>query len=229
MDEKETSRFGSAEIASALRQEILAGRYSAQDRLPAERLLADQFSVARGTIREALSMLATDGMLDIRPGSGSYVAPQALDETNSAVADAGPLELIDARFALEPHICRLAVLRGGRQDFDRMEAQIDIMDASAGNPTLFSDADAEFHGLLAKSTGNGLLNSIVRQINGVRNHDQWSLMRRLTLNESIIVQYNDQHRKILHAIRSREPDQAAALMKEHLSTARLSLTRAAAA
>ena len=53
-------------------------------------------------------------------------------------------------------------------------------------------------------------------------------MRHLTLDENIISQYNAQHRKILNAIRSREPERAANMMKDHLETARLSLTRAAA-
>jgi DNA-binding GntR family transcriptional regulator len=54
-------------------------------------------------------------------------------------------------------------------------------------------------------------------------------MRSLTLNTDIIQQYNAQHRRILNALYSREPEAAASNMKEHLETARLSLTRAAAA
>ena len=52
-------------------------------------------------------------------------------------------------------------------------------------------------------------------------------MRHLTLNETTIARYNTQHRQILNAIRTREPERVATLMKEHLETARLSLTRAA--
>lgn len=54
-------------------------------------------------------------------------------------------------------------------------------------------------------------------------------MRRLTLEPSIIRAYNRQHRAVVEAIRAREPERAAALMKDHLQTAGLSLTRAAAA
>jgi GntR family uxuAB operon transcriptional repressor len=52
-------------------------------------------------------------------------------------------------------------------------------------------------------------------------------MRQVTLDSSIIRQYNAQHRDILNALRAREPERAAMKMKEHLETARLSLTRAA--
>jgi GntR family uxuAB operon transcriptional repressor len=52
-------------------------------------------------------------------------------------------------------------------------------------------------------------------------------MRHLTLNEQIIKEYNKQHRRILNAINAREPENAASMMREHLQTARLSLTQTA--
>jgi len=68
---------------------------------------------------------------------------------------------------------------------------------------------------------------MISQINAVRNQDQWSRMRRITLNGTTIARYTKQHRQALEAIRARSPEQAATLMKEHLETARLSLTRSA--
>jgi GntR family uxuAB operon transcriptional repressor len=173
--------------------------------------------------------LADQGLVDIRPGSGSYVSVGLAGDTDQVIANASPLELIDARFALEPHICRLAVLHGRPVDFDRMERILDDLDASIDDPIRFAEKDTDFHSLLAQSAGNNLLIWIVSQINAVRRHEQWSHMRYLTLNEVMIDNYNRQHRKIVDAIRTREPEEAAALMKEHLETARLSLTRAAAA
>ena len=137
--------------------------------------------------------------------------------------------MIDARFALEPHICRLNVLHGRKSDFDQLEALCEQMEASVKDPGGFAEADALFHKLLAETTGNALLIWIIGQINTVRSRDEWTRMRHLTLNETIINQYNAEHRQILNAIRTREPERAASLMKEHLETARLSLTRAAQA
>ena len=70
---------------------------------------------------------------------------------------------------------------------------------------------------------------LIGQINAVRTLDEWTRMRHLTLDEQIIRTYNTQHREILNAIRSREPERAAVKMKQHLETARLSLMRAAQA
>ena len=92
---------------------------------------------------------------------------------------------------------------------------------------VFCEFNDPFHRALAGSTRNNLLVWVIDQINSVRAMDEWTRMRQLTLDTRIIRQYNRQHRQILQAIRSREPERAANHMKEHLETARLSLTRAA--
>lgn len=214
------------EITASLRREISDGRFSKNDRLPSERHLADRFGVARGTVREALNRLANESFVEIRAGSGTYVVHNQADIVPAPVEDANPLELIDARFAIEPHICRLSVLHGRRADFDRLENLCLQMENNVTDTVAFSEADTEFHRALAESTGNSLLSWIIRQINSVRNQQEWTKMRRLTLDENIVRKYNIQHRQILGALRAREPEQAATFMKAHLETARLSLTRA---
>lgn len=222
-------KLGAADIAALLRREIVKGDRQLNDRLPAERQLAQDYGVARGTIREALTRLADEGFVDVKAGSGAYVVYQQEETTSAAIEQALPLELIDARFALEPHICRLSVLHGRRPDFERLEALCVRMEDSVGDPAAFAEADTEFHRILAESTGNGLLIWMIGQINSVRSEGEWTRMRQLTLDEKIISQYNVQHRQVLNAIRTREPERAANMMKEHLETARLSLTRAAEA
>ena len=109
-----------------------------------------------------------------------------------------------------------------------MEDLLSAMEQNVSDQIEFSNADNEFHTLLAKSTGNSLLVWIMSQIDDVRNQEEWLRMRHLTLNADTMLIYNKQHQQILNAIRTREPERAASLMKEHLETARLSLTRAAA-
>ncbi len=227
MLEAKTHRLGSAEIASQLRREITSGELAAKSRLQPERVLAQTYGVARGTIREALNRLADEALVEIRPGSGTYVTFDADDAATNVMLSARPLELIDARFALEPHICRLAVLHARQKDLDHMEVLLNKMEASENDPSNFSSLDTAFHTLLAESTGNNLLVWMVTQINAVRNQEEWSRMRQVVLNASTIAIYNQHHRAILNSIRAREPEQSAMLMKEHLEGARLSLTRSA--
>ena len=227
MNYRSVNRYGSAEIADLLRQNVQSGKLTPRERLPAERLLAKTYGVARGTIRGALNQLAEEGLIEIRPGSGTYILDNGPKFISSAIESATPLELIDARFALEPHICRLAVMHARKQDLEKAENLLLQMDHSLFDPARFATLDTIFHTLLAQSTGNQLLIWMVEQINGVRNQDQWARMRHLTLNENSIAEYNRHHRAVFDAVRSREPERAAVIMKKHLETARLSLTRAA--
>ncbi|MEL6794751.1 MAG: FadR/GntR family transcriptional regulator [Pseudomonadota bacterium] len=216
-----------SDVALELRRSIERGGYRRFDRLPPSRELAENLGVARNTLREALYQLEKEGLLETRPGSGTYVTANDPDGVPYAVEHATPLELIDARFALEPHICRLCVLHARREDFEILESLCIQMENSVDDPLAFSEADTVFHKALAQATRNNLLIWLIGQINTVRSLDEWNRMRHLTLNPQIIRQYNGLHREILNALRSREPERAATKMKEHLEIARLSLTRAA--
>jgi GntR family uxuAB operon transcriptional repressor len=223
-------RRGSAEVATALRSAIQNNEFKQYDRLPSERVLSETYGVSRGTIRESLNRLEDESMVEIRAGSGTYVIFSDNSNGSQIIANARPLELIDTRFALEPHICRLAVLSARRSDFEKLEHLIDQMDDTKNVDGLtFGELDTQFHSALVQSTGNSLLIWIISQINSVRGQDQWARMRKITLDPNIITKYNTQHRAILDAIREREPERAASIMKSHLETARLSLTRAAEA
>ncbi len=220
-------KVGAADIAGIIRREITGGTYQLNERLPSSRQLAEKYNVARNTLREALLQLEREGMLVTRAGSGTYVTFETSQSgAVDAIRGASPLELIDARFALEPHICRLCVLHGRREDFDNLARLCDIMESSIDDPAAFAEADTAFHKGLSLATRNNLLIWIIDQITGVRALDEWTRMRHVTLDRNIIAKYNAQHRQILNAIRSREPERAANHMKDHLETARLSLTRA---
>lgn len=218
-----------SDVAAELRRSISDGAFQRFERLPPSRELAETLGVARNTLRDALYQLEKEGLLETRPGSGSYVTAAKQHVVPAAVEEATPLELIDARFALEPHICRLSVLHGRREDFDTLDALCSRMEGAINDPVAFAEADTAYHRALASSTRNTLLIWLISQINTVRSLDEWTRMRHLTLDEQIIRQYNIQHREVLNALRSREPERAAVKMKEHLETARMSLMRAAEA
>lgn len=222
---EEYKRLNASDLTRLLRQSIREGEFSANDRLPSERLLSERFGTARGTVRSALSKLEDEGVVETRPGSGTYVVGSKGSENNEVISNASPLELIDARFALEPHSCRLAVLNARAGDFIKLESLLDEMEKTVDDPGRFAELDTRFHAQIAEATGNSLLIWIVSQISNVRIQEQWSMMRHLTLDRETIINYNRQHREIVAAIKMREPERAAQLMKNHLESARLSLTR----
>jgi len=224
--ESKGKKRNAAEVVSALRRDIADSKYLQNERLPPERDLSDEFGVARGTLREALRQLEEMSYVERRAGSGTYVtfndnAPPKVTEATR------PLELVDARFALEPHICRLAVLHATERDLVRAEKLILKMEGWDGNSDAFAEADEAFHFMLAEVTRNPLLIWMTQKVADVRNHAQWAQMRSLTLSNTMIEGYNREHRAILDAIRAREPERAAQAMKDHLAAARDSLMKAA--
>ncbi len=214
-----------ADVAVALRAEI-SGKTSAGSRLGSERRLSERFGVARNTVRRALLQLQHEGWIETRKGSGSFVIDRTAQKPPTSFENARPLELMDARFAFEPHICRLAVVNSKASDLRSLYGLLEEMEEFSTNAVRFSEYDADFHVRLVKTTGNPLLVWIASQINLVRSQQGWTRMRELTLGPEIIATYNAQHRVIVDAIARREPELAASSMKEHLETARLSLTRA---
>lgn len=219
--------MNATDIAGALRRQISAAQFTRNDRLPPERMLAEQFGVARGTVREALKQLEDTGFVERRAGSGTYVTYSERDEARSIVETTRPLELIDARFAVEPQMARLAVLHATEFDLAKAEAHLATMEACGGDAAVFAAADERFHIALARCSQNALIVWMMEKMHEVRSHAQWARMRTITLEPGIIAKYNIQHRAIVDAIRARDPEGAGQAMKEHLDTARRSLVEAA--
>lgn len=215
--------MNSSDIAGALRRQIVTARFGVNERLPPERSLAEQFGVARGTVREALRQLEDMGLVARRAGSGTYVTWTEDRASLSIVETTRPIELIDARFALEPHMARLAVLHATEADLARAEAHLAEMEGCGADAAVFADADERFHLALADCSRNPLLAWFMARVHEVRAHAQWARMRTLTLTPEIIATYNAQHRAILAAIRNRDAEGAATAVKAHLATARASL------
>ena len=220
--------LGAPEIAAALRDRILALDLREHDRLPTERALCERYGVARGTVRDALERLERMGLIDKRPGSGSYVRYSESAETHSVIRSTGPMQLIDARLAVEPHVARLAALHASGNAVYELERALREVEDCTSEGEGFSAADERFHRALAVCTGNEMLIWICKWINRVRGHGQWAEMKRLTLTERMIATYNRQHRAMVVAVRRRDAEGAAAAVTEHLGLARQSLEDAGA-
>ena len=136
-----------------------------------------------------------------------------------------PLELVDARFAIEPHMVRLAVLHATELDLQKAESHLLEMESGSEHRN-FADLDEQFHLALADAAHNPMIKWMMEKTHEVRSHAQWARMRTLTLTPAIINRYNRQHRQIVDAIRARDSEAAGKAMREHLDTARRSLVEA---
>ena len=219
---------GVSTITAYLRRAIETGAYSEGDRLPPERQLAQTFRAARSTVRRALDKLEQEGLVSRKLGSGTFIGEpiRAGKRTGDLIDELSPLQLIEARIAVEPFTTRLAVLHATRRMIDELETVLVHAEATDDKDE-FSKWDGEFHLLLARASANPLLLNVYRQINHVRLHAQWDAMKEKILLPDVIVEYNRQHRSILNAIHVRDAQLAQGLMADHLERARDDLVKAA--
>jgi len=217
------SSGGAAAIAAQLRRAILDGTYGHRERLPAERELATHFGAARSTVREALKQLEENQLVTRRIGSGTFVNYRAGDDDEDIAERTSPLELIEVRLAIEPHMARLATVNATQRDLERLADALKQVEACRRDREAFTRADSQFHLTLAECSRNPLMVWLYRHINDVRSHAQWSRMKDKILSEERLAEYNRQHRLLFEAINSRDVDQVVAIITEHLEKARRDL------
>ena len=208
-------------ILARIKQAIETGVYADGDQLPAERQLAITFGTARSTIRKVLDHLEQRNLVVRRMGSGTFVnyagpVHQGMDEVADLVS---PLQLIETRFAIEPHMTRLAILHASGSDLDRFENILQRIEAATDDQNLFTQLDSEFHLELARCSRNPLIVRMYQQVNMVRLHAQWDRMKKLILTSDKIALYNAQHRAIFDAVSHRDTQAAVEQVTRHLEMA----------
>jgi DNA-binding FadR family transcriptional regulator len=217
------------QIADHLLGELAAGRLRPGAKLPGERELAQRLGVGRASVREALAHLQVRGIVETRPGSGSLVAPDALDHLDDAppaTPDAGPAAVLEARLATEPAIARLAAQRAPHDDAGALDALLDAMAASMDpedpeQRRRWSDADRHFHRELAALTGNPVLLGLAAHLARLMDEPLWQRLR----DDSIAVPGRTtlqlaEHRLILAAVREGDPEAAELHARQHLTRSR---------
>lgn len=217
---------GAGTVVRLLRRAIVEREYSWNDQLPAERQMANQLGVSRGTVREALRRLEEMGLVIRKPGNGTFVRYRAPLDTIDIAEMTSPLELIDVRLAVEPMITRHALTNASARDLERLGKTLGDLEKCGNDAGLFSRNDEEFHLELAECTRNPLMIKIYRQINDVRGHTQWNARKDTILTGDRIRSYNAQHRRLYTALVERNMEAAIKIITEHLLDARRDLVGA---
>jgi GntR family transcriptional repressor for pyruvate dehydrogenase complex len=219
---KPVSRVTLAEqVAEQLSDQIAEGRWKPGEKLPSEAELCTALRIGRSTLREALKSLAFVGMVQMRPGEGTYVIEESrllIDrimargslKTDQELQDVGEVRLI-----LEGEIAALAAERAEPEDLERLESIMGEMTRSLESGGRdYVDFDVEFHLAISQCAKNQMLYELLSPIRGVLT--EWiSKSQELP---GIQENAHRQHVKILAAIRSRNPEKARHAMKTHLRT-----------
>lgn len=206
------------QIVLQLQQEIMSGQTQPGTRLPTERELATQFGVSRASIREALSVLQSRGMVETRQGGGTVVCASSgttlLGTLNDRLAEpnaniTNPLEI---RSMFEPQIAYLAAVRATNAEIGVMADWLHRQEEVVAAGSTGIDEDTAFHFAIARGAHNDLILVIIRHINdALRETREWSLRARTGAQRSI-----QQHHNILTAIAAHDAEAAEAAMAAHL-------------
>lgn len=189
------------------------------DRLPTAKALAERFAVATPTIREALRRLQALGVLDIRHGSGIYVRPGTerflLANPDQRLFDARKIpQLLEARLLIEPYLARLAALRIDNAGLDRLQSFLDEAGKNLSeNDEPLMHATMAFHSTIAAASGNTILSDIIGLLIDVYSSEQLAI----TSLYNARTEDHREHLEILAALRERDPDRVAELMRRHLA------------
>jgi GntR family transcriptional repressor for pyruvate dehydrogenase complex len=204
-------------VVEKLRQALARGQWRTGDMLPGQRELAEQLGISRPSLREAVTVLETLGLVRSLPGKGvlvldaDAVIPEPGMDTSAAASLADVLEL---RYTLEPFIVGLVAQSANSQDVGQL--RLTLMDMREALEADDSEAGVKayiaFHEALFTLTTNPIFQSVVQQTGNalkqsadmLRNSPE-HLAARLKENEAVV-----------RAIRERNSAQASAQMRQHI-------------
>jgi len=215
-------------VAKRLLDLFTSGVVPAGTRLPPERELASTLGIGRSAVREALAALEILGVVDVRPGSGTYLrgsASELLPETLSwglMIGAPRTQELIAVRADLEVMAARLAATKVTDLDLVQLERYLESMRANLTNPTRFIEADLKFHLHIARLADNQVLLDLLQSIRALLR--VW-VERGLRRGEEAEFALRE-HTLIYEALAKRDVAAVEAAMHEHMTTASARLEQA---
>lgn len=211
------------QVIEHLLHQVLSQSLRIHEPLPGINELCDTLGVSRTAVREAISVLVAKGMIESKPGGGSFIQPLSswmlldpevlcwLRESDMAMAIIE--HLMEVRLIIEPEAAALASIRGTMEDFLAMNEALSRMSEGISVRTPEStQGDIDFHNLILKTSGNIFL-SRLRDLCMV----SVELVVRLTFGKVASVGPSiDNHRRLFEAIRARQPESARRMAKQVL-------------
>ncbi len=203
------------ETVERLGRAIRLGLLAPGSQLPPERQLAKELRISRSTLRQALTALVQSGHLVSLRGrkGGTFVCeePPLSDQTEDAL-DEGAWAVLDYRVAIEAGAVILAAERAEPEQLDRLAEQVERMAAAVANFEEYRRADTRFHIGVAEAAGSPRLISAMTDVQGQMS----DLIAMIAHPEEVLTQSNEQHRRLLKALRRGDAPRALRTMREHL-------------
>jgi len=214
------------DVLAQIERRIAEDGLTAGDRLPPERQLAEQLGVGRSSVREAMRVLETLGVVSSQVGRGPDAGAVLTSRPDTALTDLLRLHLGLASLELREVIdTRLMIERWAADRAARNRADTSVLTASlaamgsAVSAEEFVEHDTAFHCAIAEVSGNRLIAAIMRSLrDSMRRHAVEAVDR---LGDTSVLRAD--HERIVAAIAGGDPDEAARAVTDHLAHAYPSL------
>jgi GntR family transcriptional regulator, hexuronate regulon transcriptional repressor len=202
-------------VARTLMLQLASGKYVVGDRMPAERELSAEYAVSRPTVREAIIALEVQGLIEVRVGSGAYVKrlPGVEDSPGFNVT---AFELTEARLVIEGESAALAAVHVSDSELEELDALVRRIADENQRDQGTEDADRAFHMLIARTTRNTAIVSVVEDLWRLRSSSPASALLYAKARTAKVKPVVEEHRSIVRALRTRDPVKARAAMRSHL-------------
>lgn len=215
----------SHQIADQIRASILSGDFAPGDKLPPERELVKMFGVSRPSVREALNILESAGMLSTHQGGGSIVmslvevsVANPLRELIRVEADRA-MEVMEIRKCMESWTSFYAAQRALPADVRSLGEVVARMERNLEEKHPSEKLDAHFHVVIARATHNILLMHLMQNLFEAMMDFQQSVWRAVHLTPDDHRLLLEHHRNIFEAIKAQDGGAAREAMVEHLGFA----------
>jgi len=202
-----------------LQEAIQRGDYPVGTRLPPERELAQQFNISRPSVREALRFLEALGLVTSITGRGTFVTNSAANPGSPQLDLENPVNIIEAREALEAGTAEKAAERRTEDDLTAMRRLLQEMDAPGIGVATFLELDMQFHLQIARATHNPVLVQLMEIVSGHMRSGPWHQIKaRSSIFHKRIPQLQRDHQRLFKAIERGDGPLARSYMMKHLST-----------
>ena len=204
--------------------EVFSGRLNPGDKIESDRNLAEIFEVGRSAIREALKVLDVLGLIEIRPGQGTFLCNDGsnffmIPLSWSLFLNTEQIEsMLDVRYALEVMAARMAASRVQNKNLEELNDIFFKMYAAYHEQdyNMFLELDMEFHLVISKCSENDVIHQLIRTIINFMRKVSSSGMANMEQLQNIY----DEHQKIYGFIIAHDQDGAENAMRVHLQASR---------
>lgn len=219
----EGQQSGSVRIVAWFKERLVRGELRIGDRVLPERELAQELSVGRPLLREVLKSLAMLGLLDIRPGSGTFIARAdirlltdfftfCMSQEQDVLED-----VMQARIAIECQAIRLACERANESDLARIGQWLGALIETLDDPEAGGRADFMFHQSIVAASHSRSLTTLYGALSELLQQSHVERRRVTYQHRKVVGDLIAAHRQVFLSIVAKKPDEADQRLREHFA------------